>query len=222
MTRAGLARLLVAASCLICQPVLAEEKTRAAVAVGIVWWPADPERATEAMGSDIEDCLAARIREIAPEIAMTRQRVIRDALFPLLEPATQPATEAEFAALLAREDVRARLVRRGLQYLVVFSGGTRKAAPGGFVLCGAGYGGGGCLGFSWRGETTALDAALWSLDSGIELGHADATVEGTSVIPAFGLPVPIPARTQAHACRELGSRIAEVIRHATAGNAERP
>ena len=222
MRRAAIARLLVAASCFVCAPLFAQEKAPLAVSVGIVWWPADPANAMTAMGSDIEDCLAARIREAAPEIAVTRQRAIRDALFPLLEPATQPETEADFAALLAREDVRTRLARRGLQYLVVFSGGTRKAKPGGGILCGAGYGGGGCLAFSWQGETTALDAAVWSLDRSTRLDRADATVSGTSVMPAFVLPVPIPARTQAQACRELGGRIAGAIRRAATGDEREP
>lgn len=221
MMRASIARLLVAASCWVCPPLLAAEPP-VAVAVGIVWWPADPADAMAALGSDIEDCLAERIQEVAPEITVTRQRDIRDMLFPLLEPATQPATETDFAALLAREDVRARLARRGLAYLVAFAGGTRRDKPGGFVLCGAGYGGGGCLGFSWRGETTTLDAALWSLDNGAKLGHAGATVEGRSMLPAFVLAVPIPARTKAQACGELGSRIAHAIRKAAAGDAAEP
>lgn len=221
MMRAGIAWLLVAASCWLCPPLLAAEAP-AAVAVGIVWWPADPADAMAALGSDIEDCLAGRIQEVAPEITVTRQRVIRDMLFPLLEPATQPATEADFAALLARDDVRSRLLGRGLAYLVAFTGGTRKETPGGFVLCGAGYGGGGCLGFAWRGEATALDAALWSLENGAKLGHAGATVEGRSLLPAFVLPVPIPARTQAQACGELGSRIAHAIRKTAAGDAAEP
>jgi hypothetical protein len=216
--RAGFWHALVAAS-FVCSAFAAQAETPATIAVGIVWWPADPADAMHAIGGDIEDCLTARMREVAPEIVVTRQRTIRDALFPLLEPATQPATEADFAALLAREDVRARLVHRGLQYLVVFTGGTRKDKPGGGILCGAGFGAGGCLGFSWRGETTALDAALWSLDDGIKLGHAHAEVEGTFVMPAFVLPIPIPARTQADACRELGSRIALAIRQAAAEHA---
>lgn len=219
MMRASLWRARVAAALLFCASFAAQAEAPAAIPVGIVWWPADPTDAMHAMGSDTEDRLTARIREVAPEIVVTPQRAIRDALFPLLEPATQPATEADFAALLAREDVRARLVHRGLKYLVVFTGGTRKDEPGGFILCGGGFGAGGCLGFRWQGETTALDAALWSLDDGGKLGYESAKAEGKFVMPAFVLPVPIPARTQADACRELGSRIALAIRQAAAAHA---
>lgn len=220
MMRMGLARTLVAASCLFCTSLFAQSASPAAIAVGIVWWPADPADALDAMGGDIEACLTARIREVAPEIVVTPQRTIRDTLFPLLEPATQPATEAGFAALLAREDVRARLLRRGLQYLIVFSGGTLEETPGGFILCGAGYGGGGCLGFVWQGETTALDAALWSLDDSVRIRHEGAKAEGTFMMPAFVLPVPIPALTRSQACHELGSRIGLAIRQTAAEHAK--
>jgi hypothetical protein len=82
------------------------------------------------------------------------------------------------------------------------------------MLCGSGFGGGGCLGFSWRGETSVLDAALWSLGDGVKLGHESAVAKGKSVMPAFVLPVPIPARTHAEACSELGGQIARAIRQA--------
>jgi hypothetical protein len=188
-----------------------------AIRVGIVWWPADPSDAVEALKSDMEDCLTARIRDIAPEIIVVRQSTIRDALFPLLEPATQPATEEAFAAMLARKEVRERLSRHGLRYLVAFTGDTLKTKPGGFVLCGAGYGGGGCLGFAWRNENTALDAALWSLEEGVAVQLREgAKAEGVSVMPAFIFPVPILARTQTAACHELGTRLAVAIRQIAA------
>jgi hypothetical protein len=207
MMRVGFSRALVAASLLFCASFAAQADAPAAIPVGIVWWPADPTDAMHAMGSDTEDCLTARIREVAPEIVVTRQRAIRDALFPLLEPATQPATEADFAALLAREDVRARLVHRGLQYLVVFTGGTRKDKPGGYILCGGGFGAGGCLGFSWQANHRARCRALVA-----RRRHRARTrvLQGRRKFcdAAFVLPVPIPGRTQADACHELGSRIA--------------
>jgi hypothetical protein len=192
------------------------------VTVGLVWWPADPADAARALGDDLSDCLTAHMAETAPELAVIAQRTIRDALFPLLEPATQPATLEAFSALLVRKDVRERLVRRGLRYLVAFAGSTDKRAPGGQILCGAGYGGGGCLGFAWQDETTRLDAALWSLDGAATAQREQALSEGTSLWPAFGLPIPIPARTRAAACHDLGSRIATAIRQAETARGRQP
>jgi hypothetical protein len=203
-----------AAACFAASPLAAQGPD--AVRIGLVQWPAETGETLNTLGNELEDCLTARLREVAPEIVVIPQRTIRDALFPLLEPSTQPQNEAEFAALLARPAVRERLVERGLRYLVAYTGGTRHAPSKGGILCGAGMGGGGCLGFSWRGEATALDAALWSLDASAPLRHERAAVEGTFMMPAFVVPIPIPARTEARACQELGTRIAEAIRQSTA------
>lgn len=215
MRRLALSLMLVllASSQLMCSPLHPEEPPRAAIQLGMVWWPADAGNEMDSFKSDMEACLSARLRDVAPEITVTRRSVIRDALFPLLEPATQPGSQEAFAALLAREDVRARLVQRGLHYLLAISGGTIKAPSKGGILCGAGYGGGGCLGFSWQGKTTTLDAALWSLDERAIIRQFEGVkAAGTSMMPAFVFPVPIPAHTEAQACHELGTRIARSIR----------
>lgn len=191
----------------VCEPM----PNAASIQVGMLWWPADPDQSMKALKSDVEDCLVDHIQHVAPDVVVVRQQVIRDALFPLLEPSTQPATEEALAVLLTRQDVRQRLAGRGLRYLVAFSGGTREAPPGGMVMCGAGYGGGGCFGFSWQGEATRLDAALWPLTGGGVLHRETATVEGTSVVPAFILPLPIKAHSRSAACRELGERLGQAI-----------
>lgn len=197
-------------------------QTNAPVLVGIVGWPLDPSDSLHALASETEKCLTATIRDSAPEVSVVPQRAIRDALFPLLEPATQPRDEAAFATMLARDDVRARLAARGLRYLVVYAGGTLKDEWAGSILCGAGMGGGGCLGFMWRSERTVLDAALWSLDGSAVVRREAAKAEGASVMPAFVLPIPLLARTQAEACRELGTRITGAIRASAAGPAAAP
>ena len=187
-------------------------QTTQSIQVGLVSWPLDKTHSSSALGGDIEECLVSRIHDVAPEIVLIPQRAIRDALFPLLEPATAPETEEEFAALLSRKEVRRRLSSRGLRYLVAFAGGTMRPDWKGGILCGAGYGGGGCLGFAWQDETTALSATVWSLADANVAQREDAKAEGTSVVPAFLLPVPILARTKQGACNELGSRIALAIR----------
>jgi hypothetical protein len=203
-------------------PIAAAAQPPAPILVGIVGWPIDPADVLHALVSDVETCLTERIRDVAPEILIVPQRTTRDALFPLLEPATQPQSEEAFAQMLARDDVRARLRTRGLRYLVAFSGGTRREDWGGGILCGAGYGGGGCLGFMWRGERTVLDAALWALDDGTPVRREGAAVEGTSIVPAFLLPIPLMAQTGPEACRELGTRLANAIRESAAPRAGVP
>jgi hypothetical protein len=218
----AVARALTAIALAIASTLAVPAQAQTSIAVGIVGWPLDRADTLYALAGEIESCLTARIREVAPEVTVAPQRAVRDALFPLLEPATQPQDEASFAKLLARDDVRARLSARGLRYLVAFTGGTRRDNWDGGILCGAGMGGGGCLGFMWRGEHTTLDAALWSIDGSAPVRREAARTEGTSVVPAFLLPIPLMAQTQSAACAELGERIAAAIRESAAGRAAAP
>lgn len=181
-------------------------------AVGIIFWPLDKAHAGYLFIADIESCLTASIQENSPEIAIISQRSIRDSLYPLMEPATAPKTEETFAELLQRDDVRDRLAKQGLDYLLAFSGATSRAEWSGGILCGAGYGGGGCLGFAWQHENTALNAALWRLRNGGIVQRNQASVQGTSLVPAFGLPIPILAQTKSNACSELGRQVSTTIR----------
>lgn len=218
MTKAKFAYFMAGAILVSCCLFQAQAQTLSSIQVGLVSWPLDKTHSSSALGGDIEECLVSRIHDVAPEIVLIPQRAIRDALFPLLEPATAPETEEEFAALLSREEVRRRLASRGLRYLVAFAGGTMRPDWKGGILCGAGYGGGGCLGFAWQDETTALSATVWSLAVASVAQREDAKAEGTSVVPAFLLPLPILAHTRQSACNELGSRVALAIRKAVSEN----
>ncbi|AMO24067.1 hypothetical protein [Ramlibacter tataouinensis] len=182
------------------------------VAVGIVSWPTDAEGARP--GPDpVEECLARSMHDAAPEITITRQRAVRDALYPWLERSTEPASEAGFSELLAREEVRARLSTMGLRALVAFTAQEHKGEDQGFVTCGGGFGYGGCLGYSRRFESTALGASLWRTDGApVPVRHESTLAEGNTVIAGLLLPVFSRARTLETACRDLAARLAQAIR----------
>jgi hypothetical protein len=182
-----------------------------AKSIGLLWWPADPAQATYSFSRDTGECLLRELARSLPGYRLVGHGQVQDMLYPLMELATQPESEQEFAAVLQRADVRSRLAEKGLRYLVAFSGSTYHSGWKGGILCGASDGGGGCLGFAWASKTTALDAVLWDLAEAGKSAHAEATDTGTSVMPAFILPIPIPARTQTDACRELAVRIAAVV-----------
>jgi hypothetical protein len=179
--------------------------------IGLVWWPADPADSRHKFARDTEECLTSTIRERAPDVRVVHHGVIRDALYPRLEPATQPPTESAFAELLARPAVQERLRGLGLTHLVAFTGGTNVAPFQGGILCGAGYGGGGCLGFAWQDKTTSLAAALWNLERRERVAQEQARSEGTTIVPAFLLPVPLIADTHMAACQELGAQVAKDV-----------
>jgi len=189
--------------------VVAHADVPPAPRIGLLGWPSDPADPMRALSSELEDCLAQNVHETAPEINIVPQRAIRDALFPLMESSTQPPTEGEFAGLLAREDVRQRLAKRGLDYLVTFSDVAHNEPWQGVIL------GGGIsayMGFMWRDETTTLTVGLWSLD-GVRLSARETVdAKGTSLVPAVGLPIPLMAQTRGQACAEISQRIVTIIK----------
>lgn len=184
-------------------------RTEAGPRIGLVWWPADPANPANAAVEDLEDCLAGRLPSDCPGSTIVPPATIRDALFPLLEPATQPETEEAFTILLAREDVHARLVTR-IDYLVAFTGGTTEENNGG-IVCGAGFGAGGCLGFAWINKNSRINVVVWDLDTARPATRQDSRVEGTTWIPAFLLPIPIPAVTEREACHDMSRQIADFV-----------
>lgn len=179
--------------------------------IGLVWWPADPADPRHKFATETEECLATTLRERAPGVRVVHHGVIRDALYPRLEPSTQPPTESAFAELLGRAAVQERLRGLGLTHLVAFTGGTNVAPFQGGILCGAGYGGGGCLGFAWQDKTTSLAAALWNLEQRERVAQGQARSKGTTIVPAFLLPVPLIADTHTAACRALGAQVARDV-----------
>ncbi len=211
----GLAALLLLLPTLnACAPgsVQTRADAQARMHIGILWWPAEPAGGVGGLHSEMETCLTETITVASPGVTIVPQRAVRDRLFPLLEPATQPASEEAFAALLARQDVKRQLARDDITYLVTYSGTTSYDKMRGIpVMCGASYGGAGCLGFIWQGESTTLGAILWDLGTSAQAAQSHATAKGTSLLPALILPIPIPAHSRSEACRELGQRIAATI-----------
>jgi hypothetical protein len=205
---------LLAAALLAAHPGVAADApacptaTTAPPCIGVVGWPASARHYDELQR--LEACLVRSISRHAPSVAVVSQRRVRDALYPLLEPETEPATEEAFGQLLVRRDVQLRLEALGLRFVVAYTGGTHREAPKGGVLCGYG----GCIGYGWQVEESHLDAALWDLKLAARMGVADAKTQGLSIMPAFVLPVFIAARSLDQACENIGYKMAEQVKAA--------
>lgn len=182
----------------------------AAPRIGLLWWPADPSNPANPFVDTLQECLTGKLASACPESIFVAPESIRDSLFPLMEPATQPVSEEAFTALLARNDVQSRLVKR-IDYLVTFTGGTAEEVKGG-IACGGGFGAGGCLGFAWINKDTRIRVVIWDLQEPTLPSHQDTRIEGTTWIPAIILPIPLPARTEAEACEDMSRQILEFIR----------
>jgi uncharacterized RmlC-like cupin family protein len=75
------------------------------------------------------------------------------------------------------------------------------------MSCAAGPGGGGCFGFAWWQNDSKYEASVWDLQGLEDTGKVSTDVSGTSFLPAIVIPIPLIARTQAHACGGLADQL---------------
>jgi hypothetical protein len=95
--------------------------------------------------------------------------------------------------------------------MLVFTGATDTDISRGGILCGAGYGGGGCVGFAWGERNTAFRVNLLrDVFDGKDVDVVSETT-GAVLVPAFGLPIPIIAATESTACRRLRRALTEAL-----------
>ena len=177
-----------------------------------------PDSALVVLGDDkgirscVERALKKAIKKSAAPVRLAESDdpsdPIRTAFYPWLE--VDERTEVVETLSFLSENQIALDTRRisGLRYLVFTLGrtvtdekqGDIGIAPGGFFV-----------GYARWDKTTDIGAVLLDLDNP-ELEHIlDAYRTGTTRIPAFVLPIPIPASTQAPACRDLADKIAEQV-----------
>jgi hypothetical protein len=90
----------------------------------------------------------------------------------------------------------------------------RHLRYGTFSPNGAGPGGGGCLGLLWWEKNAGYEASVWDLAALDSMGKITIDASGTSYVPAPIIPVPLIARTQATACKELAEQLEEFLRPA--------
>jgi len=103
----------------------------------------------------------------------------------------------------------------GVRYLINISvSADASGFPG--IICGAGYGGAGCLGISWESKTTRTFAVVFDIVEGIQSGNLSATASGKSFGFAVIVPVLFIARTESEACNALAAELGKII-DSTAG-----
>lgn len=179
--------------------------TRVMLLPDIVTW-----RYTDNVGP--MNCVGNRLRGYQPPIdVVTMDNPLRLEFFPWLEPSTGPKTAEAFRTWIDEPAIKDKMRDLGVRHLLAFQGGTSTDVPGGGILCGASMGGGGCLGFAWGSHVSAFTASLFDLqDQGSPKELSSQETSGV-YIPAFILPIPLMAPTEAAACEKLARDLHEVI-----------
>lgn len=161
---------------------------------------------------DVDRCIRPAMFEAAPELHFIPAKQFREKLYPYFTPSTTPRDLDDYRKILERAEVQERVASLGVRYLIILTKGKTDEDLHGGILCGAGYGGGGCFGLSWWDRKSELGLAIWDLRNKSRTGSVQANATGTGIMPAFGLPIPLymPA-TESAVCRELGSRLGKFL-----------
>lgn len=160
---------------------------------------------------DFIACVNQRIQQGRGKVRVLPERQFTDAMFPWFEPRTAPPSAEALPELLSKSGVTERIAAQGIRYVVWLNGGTEQTNGGGSLSCAVGPGGGGCFGLAWWEDDASYDAAVWDLQRRSEVGRVSADVHGTSMIPALIIPVPMIARTQSAACKNMARELQQFI-----------
>jgi hypothetical protein len=176
-----------------------------------------PVSAIVVLGDDeeIRSCVEGALKK-----AVTKSRVplrlaesddhddpIRKVFYPWLE-ADDHAEVLEMLSFLSGNPI-AKDARQstGLRYLILTTGQTQSGEPDGAMT----FTSGGFVGVIWWDKTTNIRGIFLDLANPDLERVVEAQKTGTTRVPALVLPIPIPARTQGPACKELAGKIVEHI-----------
>ena len=171
-----------------------------------------PNHAQQGAGeANFMHCLKNELeKNVSHQVKLIDAARFQDALFPWFEPTHAPSNVRELEALLLRPEVRQRIASLGVRYLVNIAGSAESDGfPG--MICGAGYGGGGCLGLAWENKTHRVHAVIWDVVQGTQSGALSTKTSGRSVSVAFVIPIIFVADTAGDACKALASELGRLL-----------
>lgn len=157
------------------------------------------------------DCVTKTVQRGKNRLSVYPDQDFIDALFPWFEPRTAPQGPEALPELLQKPGINERVRASGVRYIVWVTGDTERSASGGSLSCAVAPGGGGCFGLAWWENDSSYEAAIWDIRDGTAAGEVSADVQGTSVIPAVIVPLPLIARTKSAACKGLARELKEFI-----------
>jgi len=153
-------------------------------------------------------CLGKRLQ---PAIEVFDRDALRHQLYPWLELSVAPSSTAALLDFLGEPALRATLEAIGVHHAVVFGGATSTKFDRGGIVCGAGMGGGGCLGFSWGTRDSSFHAVVLDLRQGTTAGDPESRRTANVYMPAFILPIPLIGATEDEACDELAAQVRRIV-----------
>lgn len=136
---------------------------------------------------------------------------LRELLFPLLEAEAGPPDDSALHGILARKEVRDRLLASGYTHVLALHPEVERAELTGPFLCG-GPTGPGCLGASSGAERTRARAWLWDITTTRVVEEIRTEAEGRNVAIGLLIPIIVRAGTDQQVCLAIAQRIEMTLR----------
>ncbi len=178
----------------------------------IVFFPTHDDAAT---GKEVDfiRCLKKNLnKQFSKSVRIIDTGLFQDQTFPWFEPQYAPNTIDEMNTLLSQKMVRERISSLGVQYLITIaslSSDVNVKIPG--IICGAGYGGAGCLGIYHDSKKTEVNVVIFDIIEDVRAVTLSANTSGKSYGLAFVVPVVFSAYTESAACKALSDKLAQLI-----------
>lgn len=170
--------------------------------------PADAHAAEEKFSA----CVTRVLRRKHSHIRIVPADEFRSVAFPGLDVEAAPRSPESFFILPGNREFQTRITPLGIRYLVIIGGETETRPGWGDILCGGGYGGGGCIGLKTWKKTSRLGAVVIDLKQAVTAGEVKSTVSGHHWIAILAVfPLGLPTFTEGRACYELGEAVARFI-----------
>jgi hypothetical protein len=154
-----------------------------------------------------DEALEARITQcvtgMPAPVPLVRAGVLRDAVFPWLEPGVAPLEADALAVTLARPRLQVRLADMGIRRLLLFTVTEARRATQDDVLCGSGAGAGACIGYYEHRFGYAVSASMWDVATARPFGSTENLVTRKLGVVGVLLPIPFISSDEPTACEAL-------------------
>ena len=164
--------------------------------------------------ASFSDCIHSSLRSQGADANVIPEQQFKDALFPWFESRLAPNKPEMLPRMMQDERIADKINDMKVRYLVWIHGESERSNEQGSMSCTITSAGGGCVGLlSWENDSN-YEASIWDLQEGQSIGIISAEANGTTVIPAIGIPIPLIARTKTATCKGLADQLAGLLKGA--------
>ncbi len=161
--------------------------------------------------ASFSNCVHSSLRSRGADANVIPEQQFKDALFPWFESRLAPNKPEMLPKMMEDQRIAAKINEMNVRYLVWIHGESERTNEQGSMSCTITSAGGGCVGFlSWENDSN-YEASIWDLQEGQSIGVISAEANGTTVIPAIGVPIPLIARTKTASCKGLAEQLAGML-----------